>query len=65
MKKKILVTGGAVIAVVIGVIGMSAFEAHVINVTAHIENGLNVSSSELEFGTVIPQEYLERNFSVG
>lgn len=64
MKKRILLLTAAIVAVAVGVVGMSAFEAHVINVTAHIENALAVSSSELEFGTVVPQEYLEREFFI-
>ena len=38
----------------------AAFEAHVINVTAKIENALNVPVQYLEFGTVFPQEKLEK-----
>ena len=39
---------------------MSAYEAHVINVTAHIENALEAFPSERDFGTVFPQEYHEK-----
>lgn len=62
MKKKIILGLIAVIAVVAGVVAFSAYEAHVINVTAHIENALKVlpHSGELVFGTVFPQEYLEK-----
>ena len=42
----------------------AAFEAHVINVTARIENALNVPIQELTFGTVFPQEMLDREFDV-
>src|SRR3989338_10810726 len=42
----------------------AAFEAHVINVTARIENALNVPIQELTFGTVFPQEKLDREFDV-
>ena len=62
MKKKILLSVIGIIAVLSGVAAFSAFEAHVINVTAHIENALKViSPSELTFGTVFPQEYLEES----
>lgn len=51
----------AVVAIALGVVGMSAFEAHIINVTAQIENALAVSTNEIEFGTVFPQEsFIER-----
>src|SRR4030042_3976612 len=62
--KKVFLGGFALIAVVAGVAGMAAYEAHVINVIAHIENALSVSAEELEFGTVFPQEYLTRPFSI-
>jgi len=53
-----------VAALAIGVVGFSAFEAHVINVTAHIENALNVPVKEIEFGTVFPQEQFIETFNV-
>ena len=38
----------------------AAFEAHVINVTARIENALSVNTDPISFGTVFPQEELDR-----
>ncbi len=64
MNKKILLTAGAALAVVAGVVGMAAYEAHVINVTAHIENALYVDTTPIHFGTVFPQEYVERQFTI-
>jgi hypothetical protein len=64
MKKKIILGLIAVVAVIGGVAGMAAYEAHVINVTAHIENAMFVDPAELTFGTVFPQEYLEQRFIV-
>jgi hypothetical protein len=43
----------------------AAFEAHVINVTAKIENALSVPIDPINFGTVFPQEQLERELSFG
>lgn len=43
----------------VGIVGMSAFEAHIINVTATIENALTVDTESVEFGTVFPQESLD------
>ena len=55
MKKKILLSIIAVATVIGGVAAMSAYEAHVVNVTAHIENALKVIPPEkLVFGTVFP-----------
>lgn len=42
----------------------AAFEAHVINVTATIENALKVNTSAIDFGTVFPQEKLDKDFTV-
>ncbi|MDP3900571.1 MAG: vWA domain-containing protein [bacterium] len=64
MKKKFFLSLAAVAALAIGVVGMSAFEAHVINVTARIENALNVPLEEIDFGTVFPQEQLYEGFDV-
>src|SRR3989344_8662517 len=64
MKKKIALGLVALVAVAGGVAGMSAFEAHVINVTAKIENALRVNTDPIDFGTVFPQEQLDKFFDV-
>ncbi len=64
MNKKILMGLGATLAVVASIAAMSAYEAHVINVTAHIENALTVDTYEIKFGTVFPQEYVEEGFTI-
>ena len=42
----------------------AAFEAHIINVTAQIENSLLVPISDIRFGTVFPQERFDRTIDV-
>jgi len=64
MKSKIILSLVAVFVATAGLIAMSAFEAHVINVTAHIENALTVDTTPIEFGTVFPQEYLTKQFDI-
>ena len=64
MKKKILLGLLAVAVVAGGVAGLAAYEAHIINVTAKIENALSVSPDEIAFGTVFPQEHLERPLTI-
>jgi hypothetical protein len=64
MAKKLLMGLLAVLVVAGGVAALSAYEAHVINVTAHIENALTVHPEDIEFGTVFPQEYVEDTFWV-
>lgn len=64
MKKSLLVVGALAIAIAAAPL-FAAFEAHVINVTAHIENALKVMPpDDMTFGTVFPQEYHEKNLSV-
>jgi len=63
MKKSLLLVGA--VAIVLATVPMfAAFEAHVINVTAHIENALGVSPEPLQFGTVFPQEYIIKPITV-
>lgn len=64
MIKKILLGLVAVVVVAGGVAAMSAYEAHIINVTAKIENALSVSTEPIEFGTVFPQEYFEEGLDI-
>ena len=62
--KKILLAVVALGAAAVSIVGLSAFEAHVINVTAKIENALNVPIASIDFGTVFPQEKLDKFFDV-
>lgn len=64
MIKKILASLTLVSVMAVSAAMFAAYEAHVINVTAHIENALNVHSDELRFGTVFPQEYLEKQITI-
>lgn len=54
----------AIAATMLFVPMFAAFEAHVINVRAHIENALHVDPAEIDFGIVFPQEHLTRDFGV-
>jgi len=62
--KKILFAFGVFTAVVLGASMFAAFEAHVINVTAKIENALSVPVTPITFGTVFPQEHLNKPLSI-
>ena len=66
MKKRLLLTTATIAAIAIGVVGMSAFEAHIINVTAEIENAMFVPIEDtgLDFGTVFPEEVFNREFEI-
>ncbi len=62
--KKVWLSLGTAVAVLIVLPMFAAFEAHVINVTATIENALAVSTRKIEFGTVFPEEFLLEFFDV-
>lgn len=62
--KKILFTFSVVAVTLVTLPMFAAFEAHVINVTARIENALSVPVEEIHYGTVFPQEQLDRVFDV-
>jgi len=55
----------AVLAVLLLLPLFAAFEAHPVNVKAHIENALRVEPKEIDFGIVFPQESLEGTYTVG
>lgn len=62
--KKILLSLGALGVTMALVPLFAAFEAHVVNVTAKIENALTVPVKVIDYGTVFPQEYLVRDLGV-
>jgi hypothetical protein len=64
MFKKVLASLVLVSAMVVSAAMFAAFEAHVINVTAKIENALRVDTTPIKFGTVFPQEQLERPLDI-
>jgi len=45
------------------VAAVSAYEAHIVNVTAHVENALTVSTVDIDFNTVYPQQFWLRDFA--
>ncbi len=54
----------AVMALLVLAPVFAAFEAHVVNVTATIENALFVHPESIEYGTVFPQEHLLSDFFI-
>jgi hypothetical protein len=69
MKKGLLVLG-ALAMVLSGVAMVSAYEAHTVNVTAHVENALDLTPKPGtdwnlgRFGTVFPEEFLIKDLQV-
>ena len=64
MRKKIFVLIASLGTGVVLLPLLAAFEAHIINVTAKIENALAVTTDTIDFGTVFPQEHLEQSLVV-
>lgn len=54
----------AFLALIVSLPFVAAFEAHVINVVAQIDNALSVTPLSVEYGSVFPQEKLDRTFEV-
>ncbi|MDH4140931.1 MAG: hypothetical protein OEV43_10230 [Coriobacteriia bacterium] len=63
-KKRTRRTLIALLALVLLLPLFAAFEAHIVNVKAHIENALEVTPKEIDFGVVFPQESLDATFTV-
>lgn len=63
--KKIIFLVAALIAVFSGVAAVSAYEGHMVDVKAHVENAIGVSSYEVNFGTVFPEEQIEKDITIG
>ncbi len=64
MKRRIIVAFG-IFGFALAVLPLfSAYEAHIINVTAKIENGCLVRIPDIDFGTTFPQEKLDKPFNV-
>ncbi len=64
MKKKILLVVATIGVIAVSASMFAAFEAHIINVTAKIENALTVPIDEIDFGTVFPEEQVDRNLDI-
>ncbi len=62
--KKAIVILAAVMVLFSGVAAVSAYEAHIVNVKAHVENALLLDRIEIDYGTVFPQEWLIETFHV-
>lgn len=63
--KRFLTVLGAVGATLVVLPMFAAFEAHVVNVTATIENAMSVQTRAISFGTTFPEEVLNQPLSVG
>jgi len=62
--KKVILIAAALLMVFAGVAAVSAYEAHKINVKAHVENALTVDTVEMDFGTCFPEEILIKEANI-
>ena len=62
--KRIMPILAGLVAVVSSVAAVSAFEAHTINVTAHVENALKVGVTPVAFGVVFPEDWLSDHANI-
>jgi hypothetical protein len=63
--KKVLLLVSALLIVFSGVAAVSAYEGHLVNVKAHVENAIGVTDYEVDFGIVFPEEKVETEIYVG
>jgi len=63
--KRIIFLVAALLTVFSGIAAVSAYEGHMVDVKAHVENAIGVQTYELSFGTVFPQENVETNLTFG
>lgn len=63
--KKVIFIVAALMAVFSGVAAVSAYEGHLVDIKAHVENALGVETDEWDLGTVFPQEIIESDLVFG
>jgi len=63
--KKLIFLTAVILSLFSTVAAASAYEGHMVDVKAHVENALMVDKSELDFGTVFPEETIEGDIQVG
>ena len=64
--KKVMLVAFALILVVAGLVSAAAFEGHVVDVRAHVENALWVDPIEINYGNfTFPQESIDRYICIG
>jgi hypothetical protein len=62
--KKVILVFASIVLVISGVAAVSAYEAHIVNVKAHVENALTVTPLELDWETVFPQEWFKEHVTI-
>lgn len=65
MKKLVFSGIIALILIVSGIAAVGAFEGHLVDIKAHVENAIGVETYELDYGVTFPQEHLEKALHFG
>jgi len=65
MKKLAIPLIIALVLVISGITAVSAYEGHAVDVRAHVENAIMVQYSDVNFGTVFPENTQEFQFNFG
>lgn len=63
--KKVIFLVAALLVVFSGVAAVSAYEGHMVDVKAHVENALMVNTVEADLGITFPEEKVETDIIVG
>jgi hypothetical protein len=64
MKKLVILTAVA-LSLVSGITAVSAYEGHMVDVRAHVENALMVETYDVDFGITFPEEVVYKDFRIG
>jgi len=62
--KKIIMLVAALLVIASGIMAVGAYEGHLVDVKAHVENALGVSTYEVDFGTAFPEQPIETAVAV-
>jgi hypothetical protein len=65
MKKLFFSVILALVLIVSGLTAVAAYEGHVVDVKAHVENAIAVNTNDFDFGTAFPQQLREGDIYVG
>jgi len=64
MKKGLMILA-ALLVIASGIMAVGAYEGHLVDVKAHVENAIGVQTYEFDFGTVFPEDYIEGSIMIG
>jgi len=63
--KKIIMLVAALLVIASGIMAVGAYEGHLVDVKAHVENAIGVSTYEKDLGVVFPEDDVETQIQIG